>query len=90
MEESYGCEDDMGGSAGVGGFYESSAYDSYNATGYGGYEDYEEGAGDYYDSTEGYTDETGNRWKGFKAPAASGASTDRSRFRPAPYARPAK
>jgi hypothetical protein len=34
MEESYGCEDDMGGSAGVGGFYESSAYDSYNATGY--------------------------------------------------------
>jgi len=90
MEESYGCEDEMGGSAGVSGFYESSAYDSYNATGYGGYEDYEEGAGDYYDSTEGYTDETGNRWKGFKAPAASGASTDRSRFRPAPYARPAK
>jgi hypothetical protein len=34
MEESYGCEDDMGGGAGAGGFYESSAYDSYNATGY--------------------------------------------------------
>jgi hypothetical protein len=32
MEESYGCEDDMGGSVGC--FYESSAYDSYNATGY--------------------------------------------------------
>lgn len=25
------------------------------ASRYGGYEDYEEGAGDYYDSTEGYT-----------------------------------
>ncbi|KAJ9596994.1 hypothetical protein L9F63_011976 [Diploptera punctata] len=89
MEESYGCEEEMGG-AGAGGFYDSSAYDSYNASGYGGYEDYDQGSGDYYDSTEGYPDEAGNRWKGFKAPAPSGAGTDRSRFRPAPYTRPTK
>ncbi|XP_068084316.1 KH domain-containing, RNA-binding, signal transduction-associated protein 3 [Anabrus simplex] len=56
MEEaSYGCcDDDMaGGGAGSGGFYDAPAYDSYNATGYSGYDDYEEG-GDYYDSSEGY------------------------------------
>ena len=34
MEESYGCEDEMGGGGGAGGFYDSSAYDSYNASGY--------------------------------------------------------
>ncbi|XP_021938270.1 KH domain-containing, RNA-binding, signal transduction-associated protein 2-like isoform X3 [Zootermopsis nevadensis] len=69
MEESYGCEDDMGGN--VGGFYESSAYDSYNATGYGTYEDYDEGSGDYYDSTEGYP---GQRCM-FSVPPACGVKT---------------
>ena len=33
MEESYGCEEEMGGGAGGGGFYDSTAYDSYNASG---------------------------------------------------------
>ncbi|CAG2053303.1 unnamed protein product [Timema podura] len=52
MEESYAMgEDDMGG----GGFYDSS-YNSYNATGYGSYEDYDEGTADYYDTTESYPD----------------------------------
>nr|CAD7261523.1 unnamed protein product [Timema shepardi] len=68
---------------------------------YGSYEDYDEGTADYYDTTESYpvfavclsalllADETTNRWKGFKTPS-SGVATDRSRFRPTPYARPAK
>lgn len=91
MEESYGCEEEMGGGGGAGGFYDSAAYDSYSASGrYGGYDDYDEGTGNYYDSSEGYPDEAGNRWKGFKAPTTTGAATDRSRFRPAPYTRPTK
>ncbi|XP_071447765.1 uncharacterized protein [Hetaerina americana] len=44
----------LGGRAGGGGLY-YGAYNTYDPTGYGGYEDYDDGAGDYYDSADSYT-----------------------------------
>ncbi|XP_049763064.1 KH domain-containing, RNA-binding, signal transduction-associated protein 2-like isoform X2 [Schistocerca gregaria] len=76
--------------AAAGTFYDTAAYDSYAATGYSGYEDYEEGGGDYYDAAAAYPDDSASRWKAFKSSTVAGVSTDRPRYRPTPYARPAK
>lgn len=90
MEETgyAGAGDDDRAAAGT--FYDTAAYDSYAATGYSGYEDYEEGGGDYYDAAAAYPDDSASRWKAFKSSTVAGVSTDRPRYRPTPYARPAK
>ncbi|KAK7872719.1 hypothetical protein R5R35_002706 [Gryllus longicercus] len=101
MEETaFACEDDAAaaGGAAPSTFFESAPYDSYGAaTGYlpmahryGGYDDYDDSAGDYYDSPDVYAgaDDAGSRWKGFKS--AASVAAERSRFRAAPYTRPSK
>ncbi|XP_034256037.1 KH domain-containing, RNA-binding, signal transduction-associated protein 3 isoform X1 [Thrips palmi] len=70
----------------------SSAYDDdpsgfYEGAGYGGYDDYDDGAANFYSAGAGFTEDTTSRWKGYKAP---GGPVSRYTPRPAPYSRPPK
>lgn len=70
----------------------STAYDDdpaafYDGAGYGGYDEYDDGAANFYSASAAFTEDTTSRWKGYKA-----AAGPVSRFAPrsTPYSRPPK